>query len=75
LLAREVAAGTFAQLRCDPPTGHATVAFVQRVSHVTTPAMLLAIELIRGFADDLYPHDPDDTQAAARPAVTRGPSK
>jgi DNA-binding transcriptional LysR family regulator len=74
LLAREVAAGTFAQLHCEPPTGHATVAFVQRTSHVTTPAMLLAMELIRGFADDLYPNDPGNAQPAMQATASRVPS-
>ncbi len=74
LLTREIAAGTYAQLRCEPPTGHATVAFVQRAGHVATPAMLLALELIRSFGEDLYPRQPDDSQAGAQPAAARAPS-
>ena len=74
LLGLEIEAGAFVQLRCEPPTGHATVAFVQRAGHVATPAMHLALELIRSFGDDLYPRQPADPPAAAQPSTTRAPS-
>jgi DNA-binding transcriptional LysR family regulator len=53
----QVQAGALAQLRCEPPTGHATTGFVYRSGHVMTPAMEAAIELIRAGVDGLMRAD------------------
>ena len=74
LLALEIGAGTLVQLGCEPPMGHATLAFVQRAGNVVTPALRLALELIRSFGDELYLSQPDDPRARARPSTARAPS-
>ncbi len=74
LVRSKVGRGTLVHLRCDPPTGHATVGFVHRSGHVVTPAMQAAIDLIRANIEELDRADGDEEpRDATRPAARSSP--
>ena len=81
LVAADVACGALAQLRADAPVGHASIGFLYRRSQVVTPAMQVAMELIRGFGENLYPAARDSapqrgsSETGGRPAIASGRRK